>query len=75
LSGNQVVPDDRAQTTNFTGDTTKVFLCSFAFNIIADTLTLEFSEYVIMNSFDPTQITLLSSNGSNASSITLTGGN
>ena len=74
LSGVAVVAADRLQASNFTDDTTPPFLRSFSFDITTGTLNLEFSEYVIVDSLDITQITLLNTNGSNATMITLSGG-
>ena len=76
LAGVAVNPVVRAQVTNFTGDTTRPFLRAFIFNVSSGILTLEFSEYVRVQSFDVTQITLINTNDTsiNATSFTLNGG-
>ena len=74
LSGISVNPVEFVQASNFTDDNTSPFLASFSLNISSGILTLVFNEYVIVESFHETEITLLAGNHTNGSALTLTGG-
>ena len=80
MNSNQVVaiPNNSAlQVTNFTDDTTPPVLLSYDLNIDSATFTFSFSEVVDYDSFDPTQLTLLSAQNNSLPEIetyTLLGG-